>query len=102
VRNYVRRAGQGEEFPPGSVWDDLLEGVLVTVEKVSKGHYFAYFGSVFLLHPDGDFDAIQLITATNDDAWPWEPEAPEGFGRWQPLLTETHTVESWTPGVDGP
>lgn len=102
VRNYVRRAGHGERFPVGSVWDDLLEGVLVTVENVSKGHYFTFFGSVFLLHPDGDFDAIQLITATNDDAWPWEPDAPEGFDRWQPILTESHAPEGWTPGVDGP
>ena len=102
VRNYVRRAGEGEAFPPGSVWDDLLEGVLVTVENVSKGHYFTYFGSVFLLHPDGDFDAVQLITATPDDMWPWEPEAPPGFDRWQPILTTTHAPESWTPGVDGP
>jgi hypothetical protein len=102
VRNYVRRAGQGEEFAPGTVWDDLLEGVLVTVEKVSKGHYFTYFGSVFLLHPDGDFDAVQLITSTRDDMWPWEPDAPEGFGLWQPVLTASHEPESWTPGVDGP
>lgn len=102
VRNYVQRAGEGEDFPPGSVWDDLLEGVLVTVEKVSKGHYFTFFGSVFLLHPDGDFDAIQLITATPDDLWPWEPDAPPGFGQWQPILTATHVPESWTPGVDGP
>lgn len=102
VRNYVRRAGQGEQFRPGGVWDDLLEGVLVTVEKVGKGHYYTYFGSVFLLHPAGDFDGVQLITSTNDDAWPWEPDAPDGFDRWQPLLTESHAVESWTPGVDGP
>lgn len=102
VKAYVRRASEGEEFPPGHVWDDLLEGVLVTVERVNKGHYFEFFGSAFLVHPDGDFDAVQLITATPDDLWPWEPDAPDGFDLWQPILTESGIPESWTPGVDGP
>jgi hypothetical protein len=102
VDTYVQRATEGEEFRPGHVWDDLIEGVLVTVENVNKGHYFEFFGSAFLVHPDGDFDAIQLITATPDDFWPWEPDAPAGFGQWQPVLTASGLPESWTPGVDGP
>jgi uncharacterized protein DUF4262 len=102
VETYIHRASQGEEFPPGQVWDDLLEGVLVTVERVNKGHYFEFFGSVFLVHPEGDFDAVQLITATPQDYWPWEPDAPPGFDLWQPVLTESGVPESWTPGVNGP
>jgi hypothetical protein len=102
VDAYLDRATKGEEFPPGQVWDDLLEGVLVTVEKVSKGHYLEFFGSVFLLDPSGDFEAVQLITATPDDYWPWEADAPPGFDTWQPVLTASHDPESWTPGVDGP
>ena len=100
--NYLRRAADGEEFSPGKVFDDLLEGVLVTVERVNKGHYFEFFGSAFLVYRTGDFPAIQLITATPDDNWPWEDEAPEGFDLWQPVLTESGVPESWTPGVDGP
>lgn len=99
---YIQRARRGETFRPGQVWDDLLEGVLVTVERVNKGHYFEFFGSAFLVHPDGDFEAIQLITATPQDDWPWEPSAPPGFDLWQPILTESGLPESWTPGVDGP
>jgi len=102
VDAYFQRARRGETFRPGQVWDDLLEGVLVTVERVNKGHYLEFFGSAFLLHPDGDFDAIQLITATPDDYWPWEADAPRGFDIWQPILTKSGAPESWTPGVDGP
>jgi hypothetical protein len=102
IHIYVSRAGQGEEFPPGRVYDDLLEGVLVTVERVNKGHYFEFFGSAFLVYPDGDFDAVQLITATPEDYWPWEANAPAGFGLWQPILTDSGVPESWTPGVNGP
>jgi hypothetical protein len=102
VTSYVERARRGERFPPGRVWDDLLEGVLVTVERVNKGHYFEFFGSAFLVHPDGDFDAVQLITATPQDYWPWEPDGPPGFGLWQPVLTKSGVPESWTPGVNGP
>lgn len=102
IDTYVERASRGEEFRPGQVWDDLLEGVLVTVEKVNKGHYLEFFGSAFLVYPDGDFDAIQLITATPQDYWPWEPDGPPGFDLWQPVLTDSGVPESWTPGVDGP
>jgi hypothetical protein len=102
ITSYVRRAADGEEFVPGGVYDDLLPGVLVTVETVNIGHYFEFFGSAFLVHPDGDFKAVQLITATPDDNWPWEPDAPSGFDLWQPVLTESGVPESWTPGVDGP
>lgn len=102
VETYIHRASEGEEFPPGQVWDDLLEGVLVTVERVNKGHYFEFFGSAFLIHPEGDFDAVQLITATPQDYWPWEADGPPGFDLWQPILTESGAPESWTPGVNGP
>ena len=102
VDTYVQRASQGESFTPGRVWDDLLEGVLVTVEVVNKGHYPEFFGSAFLVYPDGDFEAIQLITATPQDYWPWEADAPPGFDLWQPVLTESGLPESWTPGVNGP
>jgi hypothetical protein len=102
VNAYIRRASDGEQFPPGQVYDDLLEGVLVTVERVNKGHYLVFFGSAFLMYPEGDFDAVQLITATPDDYWPWEAEAPAGFDVWQPILTDSGKPESWTPGVDGP
>jgi hypothetical protein len=102
IATYVRRVAEGERFPPGQVYDDLLDGVLVTVEQVHQGHYFEFFGSAFLVHPDGEFPAVQLITATPDDNWPWEADAPSGFDLWQPVLTESGVPESWTPGVDGP
>lgn len=102
MRNYLRRAANGEEFRPGHVYDDLLPGVLVTVERVHKGHYYEFFGTAFLVYRTGDFPAVQLITATPEDFWPWEQEAPDGFGRWQPVLTDSGAPESWTPGVDGP
>lgn len=102
IETYVRRAAEGERFVPGGVYDDLLDGLLVTVENVHKGHYFEFFGSAFLVYPDGDFPAFQLITATPDDMWPWEPDAPSGFDLWQPVLTESGVPESWTPGIDGP
>ena len=102
IDTYIQRCANGERFLPGQVYDDLLDGVLVTVEKVNKGHYFEFFGSAFLVYPEGDFDAIQLITATPDDYWPWEADAPSGFDQWQPILTDSGVPESWTPGVDGP
>ncbi|MFD8496928.1 DUF4262 domain-containing protein [Amycolatopsis sp. NPDC059657] len=98
---YVDRAAAGEDFETGRRYTDFFEGVSVTFEWVAKGHYPEFFGSAFLIYPDGDFPALQLIVATPDGHWPWSPLAPEGFADWQPVLTESGAPESWTPGVDG-
>jgi len=103
VDAYVQRSAKaGEHFVPGRIYDDFFAGTPVTVEWVAKGHYLEFFGSAFLVYRTGDFPALQLIVGTPEGAWPWQPDAPRGFARWQPVLTESGDPESWTPGVDGP
>ena len=99
---YVDRAAAGFAFEIGRPYDDFFDGAPVVFERVAPGHYPEYFGSAFLVYPEGDFPAVQLIVATPDGQWPWDPNAPEGFTEWQPVLTESGVPESWTPGVDGP
>lgn len=99
---YVDRAATGEPFECGELYEDFFEGVPLTLEEVAPEYYPEFFGSAFLLYPDGDFPAVQLIVATPEQQWPWEADAPEGFAEWQPILTESGVPESWTPGVDGP
>jgi hypothetical protein len=99
---YVDRAATGEQFECGRLYEDFFDGAPVTFERVAKGHYPEFFGSCFLVYPDGDFPAVQIIVATPDGEWPWQPDAPEGFAEWQPVLTESGDPESWTPGVTGP
>jgi hypothetical protein len=99
---YVDRAATGAAFAPGQIYEDFFDGVPVTVERVHPGHYPEFFGSAFLVYPDGDFAAVQIIVASTDRKWPWDADAPEGFAAWQPVLTESGRPESWTPGVDGP
>jgi len=99
---YVDRAATGETFVPGKVYDDFFEGVPVTFERVARGHYPEYFGSAFLVYPDGEFPALQIVVATPEGKWPWDADAPEGFAEWQPVLTDSGRPETWTPGADGP
>lgn len=99
---YVDRAANGEIFEVGRQYDDFFEGAPVVFERVAKGHYPEYFGSAFLIYPDGDFPALQLIVATPGGHFPWHADAPPGFAEYQPVLTESGDPESWTPGVDGP
>jgi hypothetical protein len=99
---YVDRAATGERFVPGKLYDDFFDGVPVTFERVAPSHYPEYLGSAFLVYPEGDFPAVQIIVATPDGKWPWDADAPEGFAEWQRVLTESGRPESWTPGVDGP
>jgi hypothetical protein len=99
---YVDRAAAGERFEVGKPYDDFFQGVPVVFEVVAQGHYPEFFGSAFLIYPDGDFPAMQMIVGTPDGHLPWHAGAPEGFADWQPVLTESGLPESWTPGVDGP
>ncbi|MPY85821.1 MAG: DUF4262 domain-containing protein, partial [Actinophytocola sp.] len=86
---YVDRAAMGEEFVPGALYEDFFDGVPIAFEPVAKDHYPAFFGSAFLLYPDGDFPALQIIVPTPEGSWPWDSDAPEGFAQWQPVLTES-------------
>lgn len=99
---YVHRAGLGERFRAGMVYDGFFEGVPVVFEKVDRGWYPEYLGSAFLLYAKGDFAALQIVVPTPQGKWPWSADAPAGFGAWQPVLTRSGRPESWTPGVDGP
>lgn len=99
---YVSRAREGERFLAGTVYHGFFEGVPVVFEQVAKGWYPEYLGSAFLLYAKGDFAALQIIVPTPQGNWPWDRDAPPGFGAWQRVLTESGRPESWTPGVDGP
>lgn len=92
---YVDRAANGEEFEPGVLYEDFFEGVPLTFEHVAKPYLPAFFGTAFVLYPDGEFPAVQIIVPTPEGQWPWEDSAPEGFDRWQPILTESGVPESW-------
>lgn len=99
---YVDRAAAGEEFAPGALYHDFFDGIPITFEHVAKGHYPEFFGSAFLVYPEGDFPAMQIIVPAGEGSWPWDAGAPEGFSAHQPVLTVSGKPESWTPGVDGP
>ncbi|MEU6642897.1 DUF4262 domain-containing protein [Saccharomonospora sp. NPDC046836] len=99
---YVDRAAAGEQFEFGTLYDDFFNDVPVTFEKVARGHYPEFFGSAFLVYPDGDFPAVQIIVPTPERQWPWDAGAPEGFAAWQPILTVSGLPESWTPGGESP
>lgn len=98
INGYVARAGAGERFVPGQCYGGFFEGVPVLVERVAKRFYPEYFGSAFLLYGGDGFPAVQLIVPTPQGDWPWASDAPEGFGAWQPVLTDTGLPESGTPG----
>ncbi len=102
LNTYVERAGRGERFVSGRLYDHFLEGCPITTERVAKRHYPEFFGSAFLVYGSDDFPALQLIASTPEGAFPWHADAPRGFTEYQPVLTDSGLPESWTPGTDGP
>lgn len=96
---YVDRAATGHRFEPGKLYGDFFDGMPITFEHVAKPYYPMFFGSAFLLYPDGAFPALQIIVPTPDGHWPWDADAPEGFAQWQPVLTQSGLPESFRPSV---
>ena len=87
VNAYVRRAAAGERFVTGVRYKDFFEGLPIVLERVFKGWYFEYFGSAFLLHPKGDFPAVQLIVPTEGRHL---AVAPARAGGLRPLAADPH------------
>lgn len=103
INIYVGRVSQGERFVPGTLYEGFLEECPVTMEKVALEHYPMYFGSAMLVYDGPDFPAHQLLVSLPEShTFPWQPDAPEGFADFQPVLTSSGAPESWTPGRDGP
>jgi hypothetical protein len=92
---YVNQSRAGARFLPGTIHDGFFEDLAVAFEKVARGWYPEFLGSAFLLHPKGDFPAVQIILPSGEGMWPWEPDAPPGFARFQPVLTDSGLPESW-------
>src|ERR1044072_3282950 len=95
VNLYAKRASAGERFVSGVRYKDFFQGLPVVFEHVDKGWYPEFLGSAFLVYPKGDFPAVQIIVPAADAIWPCHPPAPEGFARWQPILTNSLKPESW-------
>ncbi len=103
INIYVQRSAQGESFVPGALYDRFLDQCPVTVEKVAAEHYPMYFGSAVLVYDGDDFPALQMLASLPEShTFPWQPDAPEGFADFQPVLTGSGLPESWTPGRNGP
>ncbi|GGM72266.1 hypothetical protein GCM10012275_48510 [Longimycelium tulufanense] len=104
LMTYAQRVAAGERFEPGRLYDGFLEGHKVTFERVAEQFYPEYFGHAFLVYRNGQFPAVQILVPVpgSPGVFPWHEEAPAGFDRWQPVLTDSGRPESWRPGADGP
>lgn len=103
INIYVGRVAQGERFSIGTPYEGFLEECPVVLEKVAAEHYPTYLGSAVLVYDGLDFPAHQMLVSLPDaHTFPWQPDAPEGFADFQPVLTSSGAPESWTPGRTGP
>lgn len=103
INTYVQRVRDGERFEPGVLYRGFLGECPVTVERVAGRYYPEYFGSAFLVYGGDDFPALQMVVSLPEvHVFPWQPDAPEGFADYQPVLTGSGRPESWAPGRDGP
>lgn len=89
INQYNARLKDGEEFVPGGFYSGFLGGFDCTFEKVHQKHYREYMGWARWLYGGDNFEVFQLIYPTTSGIWPWSPEAPEGFIKWQTILNKT-------------
>lgn len=87
VNEYNRRIRSGEQFLPGVLYLDFLEGFAVQFGPVAREHRAEYMRSACWLHGSSDFEALQLIWPNTSGIWPWDPDASDWFRSNQPLLS---------------
>ncbi|MEO0868094.1 MAG: DUF4262 domain-containing protein [Cyanobacteria bacterium J06642_11] len=80
------RIQAGETFEVENFYGDLIEGVDVTFRQVEPKHYTEYFGSAIWFYKSRNFRVLQLIYPSTSGIWPWEPDAPEAFKFFLPVL----------------
>ena len=90
VNTYRDRVRAGDRFVPRTPYQGFLEGFPVSFVVVAARHREQYLRSARWLHGGVAFDALQLVFPTKAGVWPWDPSAPEGFLKAQPLLDSEH------------
>lgn len=89
INEYNSRLRKGEAFRPGEFYGGFVQGFDCVFEDVHPRHYRDYFGWALWLYKGNDFRVVQLVYPTTSGIWPWTPGAPEGFVRWQTILTDS-------------
>ena len=87
VNEYNRRVRDGERFSHDQSASGFLEGFDVLFLNVGRIHYRDYFGWNRWLYKGDNFEVLQLVWPSTKGVWPWQPEAFDGFDKWQPILS---------------
>jgi hypothetical protein len=85
---------QGIRFVSGKLYGDILDDYQCLLLEVDKKHYEEYFGLAMDHYQGENFPVMQLIWPTPSNLYPFDPKAPEGFKKWQPVLGNYKNPES--------
>jgi len=87
INEYKRLVQAGQRFKHAERASGFIEGFDVLFLEVERSYYSNYFGWNRWLYRGDDFEVLQLVWPTTKGVWPWQPEASDGFDRWQPILS---------------
>ena len=88
INEYKDRVRAGERFEPDNPYSGFLGDFDVLFRPVLKEHYEEYFGWGRWLYEGDDFRVYQLIWPSTKGLWPWDPNAPDDYTYFVPLLCE--------------
>ncbi len=88
INEYNGRIRKGESFEPDETYDGFLGGFDVLFRPVLKEYYEEYFGCGRWLYNGDNFRIYQLIWPSTNGVWPWDPDAPDDYTYFIPLLCE--------------
>jgi len=88
INAYNERIRGGERFEPDTLYPGFLGNFDVMFRPVLEEHYEEYFGWARWLYKGDDFNVYQLIWPSTKGVWPWDPQAPDEYTWFIPLLCE--------------
>lgn len=92
INEYNNRVREGESFEADRPYSGFLGDFDVIFRPVLKEHYEEYFGWGRWLYEGDGFNVYQLIWPSTKGKWPWDPDAPDEYTYFIPLLCEPFSV----------
>ncbi len=69
--------------------DALLEGYACRFVDVPKSEYYEHLGFARWYYRGDSFPACQVVYPSRGGHFPWDPEAPQTFKKFQPVLGQS-------------
>jgi hypothetical protein len=90
INELYRQMKDGLQLKPGIFVEDLLGGDFsCRLDEVLPEQFKDFMFWTTWLHEGTNYRVFQIVYPSTANVYPWEPDAPDAFKQWQPMLGKT-------------